>query len=435
MMSGLLPRSVTSMSWPSNLPEVDGESPDERDRASDHAEAVLNWRHRFGESDARAGIIMEDDFEPFSQMNDMFTRAFGDEAVRSDDTDAFFASYRTESAPRRGDGFGLKDFALRNAAWAVSDMISDRGAERGEREGFQAPMRSNATVGSEPLQVDDSEAFTNELKAVARVFGADLAGVTEVDERWHYTHRVDTRDLSPTDNVLPEDLTHVLILGHAMDVDLVATYPSALAGAATGLEYSREAAIVTQMVTYLRSLGFEAVGSMNDTALVIPYALKAGMGEYGRNQMLITPQFGPRVRFSKIFTNAPLTADQPRPLGIKAYCDICTICATACPPRALPFGAPRSGGENRSALKGVVKWTSNAEKCFGYWARLKTDCAICMRVCPFNRDFRRLTARLFYRIATSPFRRVALWWTAWRGVAPRVKPRHWWARLTATSRP
>ena len=38
-------------------------------------------------------------------MNDMFTRAFWDDQVRSKDTDAFFASYRMEAAPRRGEGF------------------------------------------------------------------------------------------------------------------------------------------------------------------------------------------------------------------------------------------------------------------------------------------------------------------------------------------
>ena len=31
--------------------------------------------------------------------------------------------------------------------------------------------------------------------------------------------------------------------------------------------------------------------------------IQAGLGEYGRNQMVITPEFGPRVRFSKIITN------------------------------------------------------------------------------------------------------------------------------------
>ena len=85
-----------------------------------------------------------------------------------------------------------------------------------------------------------------------------------------------------------------------MNKNLVDTYPSALAGAGTGLEYSREASIVTQLCSYIKGLGYNALGSMNDSALVIPYAIKAGLGEYGRNQMVITPEFGPRIRLSLI---------------------------------------------------------------------------------------------------------------------------------------
>ena len=39
---------------------------------------------------------------------------------------------------------------------------------------------------------------------------------------------------------------------------------------------------------------------------------KAGLGEYGRLGLLITPEFGPRVRIGKIFTDLPLSHDEPR---------------------------------------------------------------------------------------------------------------------------
>jgi epoxyqueuosine reductase len=94
--------------------------------------------------------------------------------------------------------------------------------------------------------------------------------------------------MSATANDLPDGMTHVIVMGHAMDFDLVETYPSALAGAATGIEYSHEAAICIQLASYIRNLGYAAHASMNDTALVIPYAIKAGLGEYGRNQMVLT---------------------------------------------------------------------------------------------------------------------------------------------------
>ena len=266
--------------------------------------------------------------------------------------------------------------------------------------------------------------MAQEIKRVAQFFGADLCGVTSIDERWHYTARVDARDMSPAANDLPKGMTSVIVMGHAMDEGLVATYPSALAGAATGREYSHEAAIVMQVAAYIRNLGYNAVASMNDTALVIPYALRAGLGEYARNQMVITPEFGPRLRFSKIFTDLPLAQDPAKPLGVRKFCDICTKCADACPVKALPYGPPKAGGANVSAIKGVRKWTSDAEKCFGFWAKLKSDCAICMRVCPFNRDFGRWWHRVWLKLAMSRFRRIALWLD--RGRGERVKPGTWW---------
>ncbi len=409
------------MSWPSNQPQSHGLSQADVDR--------LNAQ--FKESDKALGIDVTESFKPFDQMNDMFTRAFWDETVKSKDTDGFFNSYRMAFAPRRGEGFSQKDFALRNAAWSISDIISNRGGADGKREGFQAAIENDTPVAAEKVLVEDPAAEALEIKRLAKLFGADLAGITDLDLRWHYSAAVDTRDLTSRPNDLPEGITHVIVMGHAMDADLVDTYPSALAGASTGLEYSHEASIVIQLATYIRNLGYQATASMNDTALVIPYAIKAGLGEYGRNQMVITPEFGPRVRFSKIFTSMPLEADEPKPLGIKQYCDICTRCADACPPKALPFGEAQSEPVNRSTIAGVKKWSADCEKCFGYWAKLKTDCAICMRVCPFNRRYNSLPDRLFRKIATSRLRHLALWWINRRGMPPRSKPKDWWARLRA----
>ncbi|MEM1199323.1 MAG: reductive dehalogenase domain-containing protein [Pseudomonadota bacterium] len=407
------------MSWPSNQPPQTGLSADDIARLND----------KFAKSDVALGIEVAADFKPFEQRNDMFTRAFWDDEVRSEDTLGFFKSYRMKFATRRGEGFQQKDFALRNAAWAVSDIISSRGDAEGKREGFQAAIDCDTPVARDKVAVDDPGAEAQEIKRLAKLFGADLVGITEVDERWHYSARVDTRDFSSAPNDLPEGISHVIVMGHAMDPDLVNTYPSALAGASTGLEYSHEASIVIQLSAYIRNLGYEAVASMNDTALVIPYAVKAGLGEYGRNQMVITPEFGPRVRFSKIFTNLPLMPDVPKPLGIKQYCEICTRCAEACPPRALPFGEPEMASHNRSMLGGVKKWSADCEKCFGYWAKLKTDCAICMRVCPFNRRYDGWGDRLFRKLATGPWRRLALAWEERRGMPERLKAKAWWARL------
>ena len=376
-------------------------------------------------TDSAAGIETTDEFKQFAQKNDVFTRAFWDPTVRTDKTDAFFGSYRMEAIPRRGDGFTQKDFALRNASWLISDIMTDRHANKGRREGFQAPISNDTPVANEKVEYQNPSDASAEIKKISQFFGSDLCGITHLDKRWLYSKRVDVRDMSEVELGLPDGLTSVIVLGHQMDKKLVQTYPSALGGAATGREYSHEATIVMQVAAYIRNLGYQAVASMNDTGLVIPMAIQAGLGEYARNQLVITPEFGPRLRFSKIFTDMPLEADKPKRPGVAKFCDICTKCVDACPVKALPSGPPKTGG-GLSSIKGVRKWTSDAEKCFSFWATLSTDCAICMRVCPFNRDFSTWSQRIWLKLALSPARRVALWMDRYR--EGRVKPSNWWTK-------
>ena len=376
-------------------------------------------------TDSAAGIETTDEFKQFAQKNDVFTRAFWDPTVRTDKTDAFFGSYRMEAIPRRGDGFTQKDFALRNASWLISDIMTDRHANKGRREGFQAPISNDTPVANEKVEYQNPSDASAEIKKISQFFGSDLCGITHLDKRWLYSKRVDVRDMSEVELGLPDGLTSVIVLGHQMDKELVQTYPSALGGAATGREYSHEATIVMQVAAYIRNLGYQAVASMNDTGLVIPMAIQAGLGEYARNQLVITPEFGPRLRFSKIFTDMPLEADKPKRPGVAKFCDICTKCVDACPVKALPSGPPKTGG-GLSSIKGVRKWTSDAEKCFSFWATLSTDCAICMRVCPFNRDFSTWSQRIWLKLALSPARRVALWMDRYR--EGRIKPSNWWTQ-------
>jgi epoxyqueuosine reductase len=376
-------------------------------------------------NDPAAGIETTPEFERFSQKNDIFTRAFWDKTVQTQKTDSFFASYRMEAIPRRGDGFSQKDFALRNASWLISDIMADRFSSDGRREGFQAPLSNDTPIADQKVKFKSPAQASSDIKKVALFFGADLSGITTLDDRWLYSKRVDARDMSEKDIGLPEGITHVIVLGHEMDYEMVKTYPSALGGAATGREYSHEAAVVMQVAAYIRNLGYSAVASMNDTGLVIPMAVQAGLGEYARNQLVITPEYGPRLRFSKIFTDMSLEIDQPKRPGVAKFCDICTKCVDACPVKALPSGAPKVS-EDISTIKGVKKWSSDAKKCFSFWASLSSDCAICMRVCPFNRDFTQTRHKLWLKLALSPLRRLALWLDRKRG--GRLKPGEWWSR-------
>ncbi len=268
---------------------------------------------RTADADADADFTVLDDFERFSQVDDVFSRSFWDETIRDDKTQRFYATYRRPLTRwRKANGFTQRDYALRNASWHVSDVLAEMYEDRDRRDGFLDPLsmlRDGPETRLEPASPEES---TRQLKRVARVFGADLVGITAYDERWVYTERFSATAGGPKPNDLPDGLTGVIVIGQAMDPDLIQTAPSALSGTATGLGYSRDAAVLLGVAQYIRNLGYRAVPSMNDTALAIPLAIQAGLGQYGRHGLVITPEFGPRLRFGKIFTDLPLATDRPR---------------------------------------------------------------------------------------------------------------------------
>ena len=404
-------------------------APDDTKSSADNwpANAPLDAWSKFAESDAEAGFIISENFRRYEQRDDVFNRAWWDEAVMSDDVVAFYAAHKRPD-PRKGAGYTQWDFALLNASWSVARDYAARGMPDGRREGFLDSFDTFVPQAETRADLPPIAETTARIKQVAEFLGADLFGVTEYDERWVYAHaaEISSKTREEKENVSMDGMTNVIVLGHQMDRKLVETYPSALAAAATGREYSHEAAIVTSVASFIHGLGYRAIATTNDTALTIPYAIKAGMGEYGRNQLIITPQYGPRVRFSKIFTALPLAHTKPIKFGVHETCSICDKCANACPPKALPKGPPREGGENRSAILGVTKWTSNAEKCFGYWTKLKADCAICMRVCPYNKDYSKWTMRLFQKLLGTGLRRWMLKLDDALGYGKRVLPLDWW---------
>ncbi len=58
-------------------------------------------------------------------------------------------------------------------------------------------------------------------------------------------------------------------------------------------------------------------------------AVRAGLGEFGLNDLVLTPRYGPRVRFISVITTARLTPD---PLLADPLCqrDQCQACVKAC---------------------------------------------------------------------------------------------------------
>ena len=385
--------------------------------------------------DADAGFRVGSEYRRFNQKNDIFNRSFWDPTVRSEGSARFYESYRKPLEEwRHVDGYAQRDFALRNAGWHVADFFAERLESGDRREGFLDFLTAQREGAETQVPFESPKEASREVKRVAKLFGADLVGIARRDERWIYTHKYSRQreDAVPAD--LPEGLDSVIVCAHEMDASLLRTVPSALSGTATGLGYSRDAITLLALVQYLRNLGYRAVASMNDTAATIPFAIQAGLGEYGRHGLLITPELGPRLRLGKIFTDLPLQHDRPRKFGVEAFCGVCRRCSDECPPQAIPSGEPSSEPPNCSSVEGVTKWTTDAERCFGFWVKQVTDCSICLRVCPYNRPGPRWLQWLRVRAMGSPLRRLMLWIDRVGSGGARLAPRRWWQQLRHGSR-
>jgi epoxyqueuosine reductase len=103
-------------------------------------------------------------------------------------------------------------------------------------------------------------------------------------------------------------------------------------------------------------------------------AYLAGLGSFGTNNMLLTREFGPRIRFTSIFTTAEIPPD---PVMEENLCTKCQRCSTSCPVKALGGGGYPSDITDKSACSIRSEALSR---------RFVSPCGICIKVCPVGED-------------------------------------------------
>ena len=184
---------------------------------------------------------------------------------------------------------------------------------------------------------------------------------------------------------IPQSMKWVIILAFEIDEDAIASAPTAISAASFGNGYSRIASTASSLAEFIRVLGFNAIPCGDMTGLSIPMAIDAGLGELGRNGLLITPRYGPRVQIAKIITDLPLIVDQPIHFGVAEFCSICNQCVTLCPGEAISAASQTQEPLNICNNPGVEKWPVDAEKCLGASPSDSAICSTCIQICPFNK--------------------------------------------------
>lgn len=121
-------------------------------------------------------------------------------------------------------------------------------------------------------------------------------------------------------------------------------------------------------------------------------AFLAGLGSFGLNNVLLTPEFGPRVRFTSIFTSAEIKGD---PVHGEDLCTRCLNCAVQCPVKAIESRYP--SGSSSPPLINKMKCARRSEK---LRKEYNSPCGICIKVCPVGGDrevFNRQDTSLYTR--------------------------------------
>jgi len=258
----------------------------------------------------------------------------------------------------------------------------------------------DGSVSEEKNKLNPEE-MTAYIKNLAEHYGALDVGITELKPYHVYSHH--GRGSGPYGEPITLDHRYAIAITVEMEHKMMRSVLSA--SMETAKQYVEMARVAVQLAAAIRALGYAARANFEgDYHVIAPLiARDAGLGEFGRMSILITPKLGPRVRIAVVTTDLELVPDQRREdAAVLDFCTLCKKCAENCPSRAIPF-------DNRHEIDGALRWKINEQACYAYWNTSGVDCAVCVAVCPYSHPDQ-FSHNLFrWGISRSGFlRRVAL---------------------------
>jgi len=411
-----------------SIPAVKAQKDEKSAEELDEEEIKVNFHDTIDEL-----YPVGNDYERFDQANTAFNVSFwGAMGVNTHPTDikgVYGAIQKNLSGGKEykqnldaEDGYGRLDYAYKagaSATEALSGTIFERifsgdsGPNIPRPDGSLMPLGfykdsfpNGFTVADSKYQFPSLNATSYAIKKTAKKYGASLVGIAPYDERWTYKSEV----YAPFDATKPgkkpaffKDKLNmyrpvefkfkpksVIVLAFEMDYEAYQTSPSPLANAASNIGYSQMADVTLRISNFIRTLGYNTKHAGNSIGPSVPNAISAGLGELGRNGMLITAEYGPRVRLARVYTDMEFEYDKPKTFGVKAFCNVCKKCADLCPSKAITKADlptdPENQACNRSNNVGVGnKFYLDGQKCLKFWAENEAGCSNCIASCPYNK--------------------------------------------------
>ena len=228
------------------------------------------------------------------------------------------------------------------------------------------------------------------IKNIARQAGADLAGIADLEG---------FRGKLPT---VPDDL----LVGYRFALSAAVRLDDAIVSAITDhptLEYAELYRQMNKKLDAIAAKVVECIESQGAHARAIPASAiieeerllgaishkavgrMAGLGWQGKSLLLVTPEYGPRVRLVTVLTDMQLVPDGP----VRNRCGTCQECTKACPSGAIRNVRTESHYETREQAVALEKCHALV-KTFaarpGIGARI---CGVCVRACPWGMKKRR----------------------------------------------
>ena len=223
-------------------------------------------------------------------------------------------------------------------------------------------------VGENPAQPRTSMSRTarDELEAFIRSTDVDTFGYTRIGPEVVFEGK----------SVLHPN---AIVLAMEMDKARMETAPSPDSAVMVHETYNQLGIAANAIARHLRESGYSAQAGhpLGGLTLYPPMGQAAGLGWQGMHGLLITPEFGPRVRLAAVFTSIEDLPhdDSDEHAWIEDFCRECVKCLRRCPPQAINTEPVRHES-------GRVTWIDH-DRCLPYFVR-NNGCSICIKVCPFN---------------------------------------------------
>ncbi|MCK5812256.1 MAG: hypothetical protein KAG94_05120 [Clostridiales bacterium] len=222
------------------------------------------------------------------------------------------------------------------------------------------------------IKKQDANKLTEIVKSKAMEFGACLVGIVKLTDEDYYSYKGITQFNDSYGEEINLSYKYAIVIAVEMKSEYMKKAPRYEELVATEVAYDKSVFISASLAAFLKEHGYDALTNnyINYVAPMVPLSIIAGLGEKGRNNLLVTKEYGSRVRTAAILTNATLDVDKPISFGVQEFCNQCMRCVERCPTQAL-------------AAKGDIHVSDS--KCMDVWLRSRTDCGICIAVCPFSK--------------------------------------------------